>query len=498
MKTRNTNNTTHSRLIEDGSIDQFSVSRSAIALKGSLASTESIGAPITRRRLLLSAAAAYGTAGLGCGGGGDISGSLDTPSTPQPPDPAPTPGQTIENELTYSADWTSSLVPSLGALPTWSFGPGLGSGSAAPTVRDCWGYIRSCKLGEARFVGARRVENKIRYSGDLTFGPFWFSVGSALVQTLSSDSRNPDISGTFRTHRLSKSTQNSARVQTVGILPRSKHVFSVFAKSESAAKVFLQFYVSGGDILASASFDIVPGEWRRVQISGIPDGTSTYRVLISPGAFTDAAPGSILVCDPQLEDASGHPNDAASEFIGTDFPRQPVWFNGAAVDGVQYFSTLKGNTEVAGVVTEASGSPIPRSQLRGLQLEPQDVNLCTQSESFSTWSHVPADVILSPAVALSPRGDQSATRLAESSRTSTRTISFQFENIALSSAITISCFAKAETSSWLRLSLSMCDGSFFSLYFDIENGAVGTINAADGRPCWAHIEAWATNGTVAY
>lgn len=387
---------------------------------------------------------------------------------------------------TYSARWAHTLVPEMGQVPVWT----VGTGTGIPTVQDCWGLLRHARLGEARFWGARRVENKMRCSADLTNATYWSSVGTAVVQLLSTDSWASDSTGAFRAHRLSKTSTNSARLQSVGVLPAVPHTFSVHARSESLTQVHIQIYVSGGPVLASGVFNIGASGWTRVQVSGTPDGISSYRVLISPGPFVSATPGSILVCDVQLEDVSGHPNAAASEYVATDRPNPPSWHYGAMVDGVRYFDTYKGNTVAGGTVTAGAGEPIPTTILRHLRLDPQAVNLCTQSESFSSWTNESAVVVLTPNAALSPRGDRTATRMTDTPATTSKFISHALGTLAAGAPITVSCFAKAEAARWLRLNVTLSDGNTVFGFFDVQAGQLGALLQASGRPCWAHIEPW--------
>lgn len=388
---------------------------------------------------------------------------------------------------TYEAAWTHTLVPEVGPLATWT----VGTETGVPTVRDCWGILRHARLGEARFWGARRVENKLRASADLSNGTYWYSVGTAAIQLLSTDSRAVDPTGAYRTHRLSKTGTNSARIQILGVLPAVPHTFSIYVKAGTLASVFLQLYVSGGSIAASGTFAVNSSAWTRVQITGTPDGVNFYKILISPGPFVSAVGGSILVCDAQLEEVSGHPSAAASEYIETDRLRPPVWFYGAMVDGVRYFNTFKGNTVAAGIVTDTVGPAIPDSALHGLRIEPRTINLCRQTETFAGWAFTQGSLTVSPNSADSPRVDRTATRLTEGSNNAFKSLTCDIGLLGASSAVTVSCFAKAESGRWLRLGVTLSPGAEVIAFFDLATGMVGRIYPVSNRPCWIHIEPWA-------
>ena len=450
--------------------------------------------PVNRRSALICLGSILGGGLAGCGGGSDGDGSA-SPVSPEAVtiDPADywsgiaTQSSAQISGRTFSAKWTHTLVPEIGQTPTWS----VGTGTGIPTVRDCFGYLRHARLGEARFWGARRVENRIRGSADFGNAVYWWSVGSAAITLLGTDSRYPDSTGAYRTHRLSKTAAQSARVQNVGVLPAVEHTFSVYAKSESLSQIYIQFYVSGGATIASGIFDIGPSGWTRVQVSGTPDGVNPYRILISAGSYNSAAAGSVLICDAQLEDVSGSPSNAASEYIATDRTSPNSWHYGAMVDGVRYFDRYKGNTVAAGIVREANGGLIPSDVLRYLRLEPADNNLCTQTEDFTTWTQASGGVSLVVTTMTNPRCEKRAVRLFEGSQFAETFISLDIPGVPAGAPFTFSCFAKADTAATARLTIKGIDGGSCGVNFDLNAGAVGTIELAAGRQAWAHIEPWA-------
>jgi len=433
--------------------------------------------------------------GLGaCGGGGSSEGDSTSAPPPAPP-PAPEPvsywsGAATQStadiaKRTFSAKWTHTLVPEIGQMPSWLLGAGLG----ISTVRDCFGYLRHARLGEARFWGARRVENKLRGSGDFTNGSFWWSAGSVGVALLAADNQFPDAAGTFRTHRLSKISAQAGRAQDVGVLPAVEHTFSIYARAETLTQVYLQFYIVGGALLASGLFNVKANEWTRIQISGTPDGIGSCRVLVSPGAFSAAAAGSVLICNAQLEDVSGSSN-AASEYVSTDLAGQAPVFNGAMVDGVAYFDRYKGNTVAAGIVTESRGASIPADILRFLRIEPTSTNLCTQTESFTTWSAAGGAVVASTATK-NLRCENRSVQLSEGTESGEKYLGMDLGAIAAGAPFTLTCFAKAGTARMARLAIRTIDGATCNANFDLTAGAVAGIDLAAGRQAWAHIEAWA-------
>lgn len=444
-----------------------------------------------RRREALAALAGLPTVTLfGCGGGdvpedsGLGTAVLPTEAISYPTDEPSGP----VGVRTYASSWKSSFVPEAGPIAQWA--TGLETGVA--TVQDCWGVLRTTRPGEARFWGARRVENKIRGSGDLTNGTYWYSVGSVAVNLLNLGSLSADAFGTFRACRLSKSTTNSALVQILGVLPPQAHTFSIYARAETLDRIHLQLFASGGPVAAVQAVQLSATGWTRVQITGTPDGVSSYKILISPGPFVNATAGSIQICCPQLEDVSGHPSVAASEYIETDRIRPPIWHYGAMVDGVRYFSKSKASSTANNITVDNSGggTEFPDSSLLGLLLEPRVENLCKQTESFSSWTRSHSSVAVRTASAVSPRMDRTAAELLEGTHSGLHATSSSIGMLSPESPVTFSCFAKAGGRGWLRMQVTLSTGSEVIAYFDLVGGQVGSVVSASNRSAWAHIESW--------
>lgn len=449
---------------------------------------EADGLAMGRRKVLLGFGS-IAVAGLsGCGGGGSgTNGEGSNPSV----------GSTVEywsgvatqstaaiSARTFSAKWTTTLVPEVGTTPTWATGPGL----AVPTVRDCFGYVRHARLGEARFWGARRVENKLKSSADFQNDTYWWSAGTA--QAVAVGTEIVDAIGKTQTFRLSKTAGQSSRVQNLGILPSVEHAFSIYARADSLSRIYLQFYIPGGAVLGAITQDILPGSWVRVQVNGVPDGVSECRVFVSPGEFGSQVAGSIFICHAQLEDVSGLPSAVASEYVSNGMPGLSPIYHGAMVDGVKYFDSYCGNTYVSGFVKEASGSKIPATTLRFLRLDPQAVNLCSRTESFSNWSA--AGMSLSTIFSRSPRCDRTTVLATGTEQSQENSLTQVLSGVALGAPITFSCFAKAQSApNWFRLRINLSDGSGVTAYFELSAGTAGELVAAASRQAWAHIEPWA-------
>jgi hypothetical protein len=110
-------------------------------------------------------------------------------------------------------------------------------------------------------------------------------------------------------------------------------------------------------------------------------------------------------------------------------------------------------------------------------LEPQRINLITQSESFDNayWSKTSSSVVSG---FTSPKGDLSAFKLVEGGATSSHYIGTQaWATTSISGQdYTISCFAKKGENSFIQLTFSGATHNPNNCAnFDIENGVLGTV-----------------------
>jgi hypothetical protein len=257
--------------------------------------------------------------------------------------------------------------------------PDRASGSATPTFTrattatfiDHEGVLRSVLSGEARFSGARRVQNLFTNTEDLTSAAW-----TKTLCTVTAGFTAPD--GTNTAFRL-QASPGIWTIQQIFAMAANKHVNSWWVKSNGAGLDTFQIYVGGAG--ADSGVITATSEWRRIS-----DTKTTTAGSFQNGITRNAIGGNlgvdILIWRPQIENVVGQASDAPAEYVSAGVLSAP--FHGANVDGVKYFSTTNGNTVNSNVVTEATGSPISTSTLLGYLAEGERTNLCLQSNAFTT------------------------------------------------------------------------------------------------------------------
>jgi len=373
------------------------------------------------------------------------------------------------------------------------------SGSRQSQVRDCYGYLRTLQAGEAAFLGARRVENICRFSELLgyTGAGAWSPVNSATVAPIN-DSSIPGPDGEQTGWLLTRGALANSLLRsesTTNVLRAVRHTFSIYAKKVSGgtSAMEIRVYVQGSiGTYIDTKIVTLTDSWQRFAITGTPDGTNAYVIGVSPISFASSSAGSCYIAFPQLEEIIGDTNYAPSEYVPRDLnPVRKYWY-GAAVDGVQYFDTAKGNIydSSSGVVTPGTGATL--ATLKGLLTYPTSLNQIQTSEDFSGYSKSDVSISLTAASAIAPDGLNTATLFDEGTAAST------VHNIQVPATITtangqshcFSVFAKKPTSNgrdWVRLFVTDRAGTNLSAYFNISTGTIGTVSSN----CWAYVETYA-------
>ena len=273
------------------------------------------------------------------------------------------------DKLSFDLPLVTSLVPRLA----------LGSNAhtftraTTATVTDFEGLVKTVKSGEARFEGARRVENLLTYSEDFS-NAAWVKTGVTVTPNavIAPDgSLTADTISGFDT--AADRADNSS-----GFIPTSKKLqYSLWMKGVGTIHLGMP---------SNLSYDSAPltlsSSWRRYSMAVTYLATDitavSARIIFRAG---DTA-SSIDVWGAQLEDVTGQANQNPSEYISTNVLSAP--YHGAGVDGVKYFPYRNGNTVASNVVTEAQGPAIPDATLKGYLAEGARTNLLLQSATPAT------------------------------------------------------------------------------------------------------------------
>lgn len=343
-------------------------------------------------------------------------------------------GQRV-NPLLFHAPLTTSLVPAKG------IGSAIFSRLSTATVTDHEGIIRNCRSGEARFYGARRVENLLSFSdpttgAGMTNTPVGFYAeggctwdaqtrtatfvagGTPTVRTGTDMCRNVAVGEAIGRYwdveLLSGGT--SWRISSFGSSTKLNNTANITLPLGQRVRVFAPVTISGSG---------------SVTLNLVYMGTGTAQVRIY-NAQMEAMTG---VSDP------GRPSELVDAL--TDY--------GANAPGVRYFDRANGDTvDANGVVTEAQGAPL--ATCHGVLIEGTRTNSIPYSEDVSSWA-VTTDFTLTPNAAVAPNGLLSAT-LAVMGSVGNGTLVTQSASVPISTNVAISVMLKRYDNDWVCIKIS--------------------------------------------
>lgn len=268
------------------------------------------------------------------------------------------------NGLPYASDGTIYIGTGLtsllfGAAFQASLVPETASGDSTPTFTrastatftDYEGVIRHVNSGEARFQGARRVENLLSYSEDFSNAAWVLDSG---------------VTSTTDTLTFDGTALQRAKQPVSGALPAeigATAIVSVEMKASTAITVGLS--LNDGAAWDTYDTDLqvtLSTEWKRYSFAASITTTRKNASLSigdrdKSGSTIGGITGTISIRNAQLEDATGRSDTTTpSEYVSRDVESAP--YHGANVDGVKYFANLNGNTVASNVVTEGTGEAI--------------------------------------------------------------------------------------------------------------------------------------------
>ena len=247
-------------------------------------------------------------------------------------------------------DWP--LLTSL--VPTRAVGSPVFTRATAAMFVDHESKYWQVLSGEARFSGARRVENFITYSEDLSHAD-WHLGGTATVTGF-------DI--------LNLPAEFDFIRQAPTLVPVG-HRFGFSVKLSGSGTVSIRLGSGGSDYTTVM-----------ITLSATPKRYVVFHDFTNPTFFPTITRNFgntatlITVEEPQVE-LVANDETVPSEYISNGVLSDP--YHGVGVDGVKYFDTQNGNTVIDNVVTEVIGAAI--SDLVGLLMEPASTN---KVECYST------------------------------------------------------------------------------------------------------------------
>jgi 3-methyladenine DNA glycosylase Tag len=354
----------------------------------------------------------------------------------------------------FQADLKSTLDLQAGVgVPTFTR-------ATVATVTDFEGLIKNVKSGEARFEGARRVENLVTFSED-----FSNAIWTEYVAGSKASTSDVDPLGGNKALKVNNAVGTGAGIKQVTTTNlNGTYTISFWGKDDGTNHNFT-FQVNEG--IVQQSTIVTTSTWKRYSVTF----TSTAGTAMNIGFRRAAASGYFYVAFPQIEDVTGQANQNPSEYVSTGV-KTSAPYHGANVDGVKYFTTYNGNTTASNVVTEATGANIPDATLHGYVAEGARTNLALQSEAFDNASWTKTDVTTGTATTTSPRGDNTGSLSTEGSAGTANII--QSSTITAGATSTVSIFVKRGNFDWIRLRALAGSVNGAQAWFNINTGALGT------------------------
>jgi hypothetical protein len=242
-----------------------------------------------------------------------------------------------------SLDLDFSKTPSISSSLTTSR-------TTTATVVDFEGLVRTAKINEVRFQGARRVENLLALNSVPSEDVSGAKYTSGWVGT--SRSAQQIVWGAGADQQMGANAASS-----YSLAAGSKIVMSVLLSVTSGTKTvrFEGYAQTLGTDLKSPDITLTTTPQRFSYTFTFPTaGTCNLWFYIIQGTTPTAA--TINCNNFQLENVTVQANQNPSGYVSVGVLSAP--YHGAGVDGVKYFATTNGNTVASNVVTEAVGVPV--------------------------------------------------------------------------------------------------------------------------------------------
>ncbi len=255
-------------------------------------------------------------------------------------------------------------------IPGWALGSPTPTSTRASTAyqQDFEAKLNLLPSGAARMQGARVVQNALTFTETLS-NAAWTKIngGTGSAPTVTSGFTAPDGSLTAWRVQADRGAGNTGSdYSIVRSAAGTGNQRSIYAKSNTGASQ--TFSLLSGN---APSLITVTTSWQRMAALDVPAIQFDIGNLGSDGGTRSL---DILVWHPQLENTTGQTNTAPGEYVPSDTAVYSAPWTGANVSGVQYFSTLNGNTVASNVVTEATGAAIVTGAAGVATTAPVDAN----------------------------------------------------------------------------------------------------------------------------
>jgi hypothetical protein len=250
--------------------------------------------------------------------------------------------------FSFAAPLVNSLVALKGTgTPTFT----RADATACATHTDFEGVVRVVPANCARFQGARLVRNDVSgKSEDCTTGAN--TTANVTVATTSL---------TFTSANAGYWYRSNGQVKAIG----SVMVFRALISSTVSRTVMIRASNNSSatnESKVNLSIDIIPKIVSLTLVVSTAPGALLFGIdnRASQGATDIGTTGTITFTNIQIEDVTGQTNQNPSEYVSVGVLAAP--YQGAGVDGIQFFSTLNPNQVSGNVVTSGTGAAIKQNQ----------------------------------------------------------------------------------------------------------------------------------------
>jgi len=371
--------------------------------------------------------------------------------------------------------------------------------SANASVVDCYGSMQFCTSGEARFYGARRVENTIPDTETLNTG---WALGTAPTSTktaVSNKSPNHGRPSAWRIDRPSGNTQMlilSSRSYRPG-----KWCLSAWVLADGATAVTARIERSGDSVGASQAVTAPASVWTRIAVLlDIPD-TSNHR-----GSFSVTATGaaSFIITDPQMEWVHGQASPAPSDYVprgvSTTLLPASAYANEAGVDGVRYYDYLNPWTLSSGIATRSTTlTYIDPATLKGAAVAGASAtNQLWSSGNIGAAEWTKTSTVNATAADSTLLGKSALWKIEQAAATQAHRVSQTWRGTApaVNTLIHATVWAKAGDAAcpFVYMAVRQLDGSTFKYaYFNMQTGAVSNIGSGAEAYIFKEGDLWCCN-----
>lgn len=371
------------------------------------------------------------------------------------------------------------------------------SGANASIV-DCYGSMQFCTSSEARFYGARRVENKVQDTENATTG--WTFGATPTASLLKSPNHGRKSAWTV--------SRGSGTTQLVILNSQSyrpgKWCLSVYIWGDGTTQYTIRIERSS-DSVGSTQLVVPPaGEWTRVAVSHDIVDTTNHRGIITV-ATSGAA--SVTYCDPQMEWVQGQTSPAPSDYVPrgvlTTFLPATAYTSEAGVDGVRYYTTYNPWSLSSGVATRsATVSNIPTSLLKGIAVAGASSSNQVYSSAnigASAWTKNGSTTVNATPADSTLLGKNSLWKLEQGAATQEHRVEQTWRGTVpttLPTPISASCYAKAGDAAcpFVWMWIQTVDGSTnYAAYFNVQTGQVGTVSSTSEAWMVKEGDCWSLN-----